>query len=69
MDEISKAVLKSIKENPPTVCVECMLFDWIKSSDGITGGKCALDPSISQDEFEYGKLADGCPLRKDVEQE
>lgn len=65
MNEISKAVLESIKENPPTVCVECLLFDWIMSPEGITGGKCALDPNISPDEFEYGKLADGCPLRKD----
>lgn len=69
MNAISKAVLESIKENPTTVCVECLLFDWIKSPDGITGGKCALDQSISPDEFEYGKLADGCPLRKGGEQE
>lgn len=53
------------RQNMPRECIECIFFKWITGDDGsIISGRCAAKPEIGIGEFEYGKVADGCPLRE-----
>lgn len=58
--EIMRKLIETEKKYELKDCFECIFFS-IKYDEG---AQCAVKPEIDQDAFEYGRIAEGCPLRE-----